>query len=830
MQRVSAFLPSWDRRSSGSSSKTGSVFGWPNRSSQPPPPNGLSKINTDAANGIQGKRVQREAFWPATLDLECDKAARILKSFCVDGYFAPTETDVPMSPASTSSGTRTLDLIPKKIPKRIMQNAAGIAVFTCMRSGLWMTGSGGSGILIARKSDGTWSPPSGIMLHTPTLSFIIGVDVYDCVLVITSLSALESVSRPRVTLGEDVELRSGETVSLVSDESEVNWKELGNTVLTYMKARGQQQLVNLHGCMLSERSNENERFYGSNDITHMDILAGNVARDVEETTALNEVLKMAEGRTDYDNSVINKVAAEPAPSDALITTGPPKSLSMPASPHTSFGIPQADDPDPFGVLALEMAGLEIREAGSRIRPTSSLFDINPAPMSPVAPSKFSRQSMDTFVSRSNRGSYVSMRTIRSQVTDAGTQTDTGNTPATSPSPGPSDSNGRVSPAYIASVKEEDEEHEQDKTEDESVKKEEEEEAEEENSEEEDGKDHSDEEGEEETESVADSRQHRLSRNVAVGPDSADEAELSDSDAVSISESLLLEEDAMSHRELSEGEGLDEDGGSDDDLHDDDMEGEEPVVFEVAAVQRTSTQMLSSRMIQARGNVVTIAKRVPPPLPTRSPARMSRIANKDAAGEGLNLQSPLSQTFSSDGDVEDKDADSSNIDAAAAAATEQEDQKQEAQEQEAQEQEAQEQEAQEQEAQEQEAQKQEQTQKGQDKHEAEHSDSEDSDAAEEPQHKPASSEADDDVPAKVSDIASNNKKHTSSIYTGVTEDHWSDNGSSVTTPTSERRLSLTEDKTVEETHKKAVQESEDIDDSLSTPTEDATHRPAMTVAN
>ncbi|TFB03445.1 SH3 domain-containing protein [Trichoderma ghanense] len=791
MQRVSAFLPSWDRRSSGSSSRTGSVFGWPNRSSQPPPPNGLSKINTDAANSIQGKRVQREAFWPATLDLECDKAARILKSFCVDGYFAPTETDVPMSPASTSNDTRTLDLIPKKIPKRIMQNAAGIAVFTCMRSGLWMTGSGGSGILIARKSDGTWSPPSGIMLHTPTLSFIIGVDVYDCVLVITSLSALESVSRPRVTLGEDVELRSGETVSLVSDESEVNWRELGNTVLTYMKARGQQQLVNLHGCMLSERSNENERFYGSSDITHMDILAGNVARDVEETTALNEVLKMAEGRTDYDNSVVNKVAAEPAPSDALITTSPPKALSMPSSPRTSFGIPQADDPDPFGVLALEMAGLEIREAGSRIRPTSSLFDINQAPMSPVAASKLSRQSMDTFVSRSNRGSYVSMRTIRSQVTDAGTQTDTGNTPATSPSPGPSDSNGRVSPAYIASVKEEDEEGDEDEAEKRSVKKE----AEEENSGEEDGKDISD---EEETEPVADGAPHRLSRNVAVGPDSGDEAELSDSDAMSISESLLLEEDAMSHGELSEGEGLDGDEGSDVDLHDDDMEGEEPVVFEVAAVQRTSTQMLSSRMIQARGNVVTIAKRVPPPLPTRSPARMSRIANKDAAGEELNLQSPLSQTFSSDGDVEVKDADSSNIDAVAAI--------------------------------EQEEQKQEEAQKDQEEHEAEHSDSEESDAAEEPQRKPASSEEEDNVAAQTSDAASNKKKHTSSIYTGVTEDHWSDNGSSVTTPTSERRLSLMEDKPVEETPKKADQEAKEIDDSPPTPTEDATHRPAVTAAN
>ncbi|KAJ4865006.1 las17-binding protein actin regulator domain-containing protein [Trichoderma breve] len=768
MQRVSAFLPSWEKRNSGGS-RSGSVFGWPNRSSQPPPPNGLSKINTDAAN-MQVKRVQREAFWPATLDLESDKAARILKSFCVDGYFAPID-DVPVSPSSTSTGVRTLDQVPKKIPKRIIQNAAAIAVFTCMRSGLWMTGSGGSGILIARKSDGTWSPPSGIMLHTPTLSFIIGVDVYDCVLVITSLSALESVSRPRVTLGEDVELRTGETVSIGSDEADVNWRDLGNTVLTYMKARGQQQSVNLYGCMLSERSNENDRFYGSTDITHMDILAGNVARGVEETTSLNEVLKMAEGRTDYDNAVITRVSAEPAPSDALITTSPPKS---------------ADDPDPFGVLALEMAGLEIREAGSRIRPTSSLFDMNQAPMSPTVASKFSRQSMDTFV------------------TDAGTQTDVGNTPATSPSPGPSDSNGRASPAYIESVKEEEEEDD---------------EAERARKEEEDDEDEDEDEEEEEEPVLAKAVAHRLSKDVSAGVDSADEAELSDDDAISLSESLRREEDEMSHDESSEEEGLyeHEEDDSDDDMHDanedDDIEEEEPVVFEVAAVQRTSTQALSSRMIQARGNVVTIAKRVPPPLPTRSPARMSHIANKDATGEELNLQSPLSQTFSSDGDMDGQEADADKIDAVAA--TEQTEQ------------------------------------------EAEHSESDESDAAEEPQHKAPASEGNvpssdessadesdleerkqDDVLLNEphneqidnSDAASSKKKHTSSIYTGVTEDRWSDNGSSVTTPTSEQRFSLMmEEKIVDETPKKTIQEAKEVDDSPSAPTETA-HSPAVTVAN
>lgn len=77
MQRVSAFLPSWDKRNSGASNKSNSFFGWTHRHShaQKLPP----RINIAAANG---HRVQREAYWPAPLDVECDKAARILKSFC----------------------------------------------------------------------------------------------------------------------------------------------------------------------------------------------------------------------------------------------------------------------------------------------------------------------------------------------------------------------------------------------------------------------------------------------------------------------------------------------------------------------------------------------------------------------------------------------------------------------------------------------------------------------------------------------------------------------------------------------------------------------------
>ncbi|KAF4979870.1 hypothetical protein FZEAL_4004, partial [Fusarium zealandicum] len=614
MQRVSSFLPSWDKRSS-SASRQG-FFGWSsNRSSTSisvANPNSLARINTVAANA--NGQVQREAFWPATLDSECDKAARILKSFSTDGYLVPEEEETDETQSQISE-PRSPKRVTKKIPRRIIQNAAGIAIFTCMRSGLWMTGSGGSGILIARKSDGTWSPPSGIMLHTPTLSFIIGVDVYDCVLVVNNLAALESITKPRVTLGEDVGLTSGPLVSLDSDESHIKWKDLGNTVLTYMKARGQTQAVNLNGCILAERGNENERFYAS-PVTQMDILAGNVGRHVEETQPLFEVIKMAEGRTDFDAAVITRLAIECAPGDAMIAT--PKS-STPASPHTPFGIPSVDDPDPFGVLALEMAGLEIREAGSRLRPTSNQFDFNPTSNSPAF-SKFNRQSVDTFVSRSNRNSYMSSRTVKSQMTDAGTQTDVGTTPETTPSPGQSeDGHDRASRTQIPEVTEEEEEIDYTKVDLTPIR-------------------------------------HLSGNHIPAGVTSHSSTAAVEQDTLKVeprddtdkaSSNYESEKDDRSSRKA------DDENDSESEA---DEEDEEPVVFEVAAVQPARTQAVASRVIHVKGNMVNIPKRIPPPLPMRSPARTSR-SSKSEIGDVNSLRSPLRQTFN-EHDMESEEEQSS----------------------------------------------------------------------------------------------------------------------------------------------------------------------------
>ncbi|MCJ1473967.1 hypothetical protein MMC13_002623 [Lambiella insularis] len=85
-----------------------------------------------------------------------------------------------------------------------------------------------------------------------------------------------------------------------------------------------------------------------------------------------------------------------------------------------FGLPSVDDPDPFGVHALEEAGFEIREAGSKSRPSSDAFEYRPSPSSPIF-NNFARHSIQSIDSVSRRNSRRdSRRSVKS--VDHGTQT------------------------------------------------------------------------------------------------------------------------------------------------------------------------------------------------------------------------------------------------------------------------------------------------------------------------------------------------------------------------------------------------------------------------
>ncbi|KAK0645525.1 hypothetical protein B0T16DRAFT_457543 [Cercophora newfieldiana] len=634
MQRVSALLPSWDRSKTNNNNTNApstttttaarrttplaldKVFGWAEKIA----PGSRISINTSAAPNNSTfaplARYGRETYWPTTLDRECDKAARILKSFCTDGFLAAESQSWPPSQSEAGAPTTTTVAEPepiyatKKIPPRIIQNAVGLAVFSCMRSGLWMSGSGGAGMITARKADGTWSPPSGIMLHTAALGFVIGVDIYDCVLVINSVRTLELFTRPRLTLGVDCSLTVGPLADKETPDPEMRWKGLDDTVLTYVKARGKHQAVQLDGSLVTERGNENERFYCAS-VGVLDILAGNIPKSIPEMRPLFEVIKAAEGRSDYDKDLMALLAQQPAPGDAVLEPTPKTSPT--SAPRTPFGIPDADDPDPFGVIGLEMAGIEIREAGTRMRPTSTQFEYNPSPTSPVF-SRFNRQSVDTYMSRSNRGSYMSSKTQATAVTDACTQTDVASTADTTFSRANSDDGRDVVSEKLPTVMEPDE---IDYTQ------------------------------------IDMSAIERFSPKASPPPEEEEEVSAVPTPAPTLKEKPAEMETLAVNIDNSDKESsvypADE---RDEDADDEDEEEEEledePVVLEVAtAAQPARTSLRASQVTQvihAKGAIVNIPKRIPPPLPARSPARTSRASNSEFGGDVSHLKSPLRSSF------------------------------------------------------------------------------------------------------------------------------------------------------------------------------------------
>lgn len=331
-----------------------------------------------------------------------------------DGFYAEEERQPRDGPTQKQK-------VIKKIPEKVMRNAKGLAIFTTMRTGLWVSGAGGSGVLLARLPDGSWSPPSGILLHTAGLGFLVGVDIYDCVIVINSEEALEAFTKIRCTLGSEISVAAGPVGAGGILETELHKRQA--PIFTYLKSRGFYAGVQIDGTVIIERTDENERFYGQR-IPVKDILAGKVRHPPYEIRMLMETIKAAQGDNDFDESALPE---EPPPGDYVVEDD-----------HV-FGVPDKEDPDPYGVLALEKEGLSLKEAGTLKRASWEQFNFNPSPTSPVH-TIYARSSQDrgTTSQRSSwRASALasepktpsSLRTSVEQprspsvMTDMGTQTD-----------------------------------------------------------------------------------------------------------------------------------------------------------------------------------------------------------------------------------------------------------------------------------------------------------------------------------------------------------------------------------------------------------------------
>jgi len=202
---------------------------------------------------------------------EAEKAAKILDSFLAD----------PERPQSALNA----------IPKAVLQRARGLAVFQVLKAGFVFSGKAGSGLVIARLPDGSWSAPSCIATGGLGWGLQIGADITDFVIVLNSEDAVRAFSLGgNVTIGGGISATAGPIGTGGSVQASLAHPA---PMFSYSKSKGLFAGLTLEGTVLIERKDANRDFYGS-PVPARDILGGRVPPP-EVASRLYEIIEAAEG-------------------------------------------------------------------------------------------------------------------------------------------------------------------------------------------------------------------------------------------------------------------------------------------------------------------------------------------------------------------------------------------------------------------------------------------------------------------------------------------------------------------------------------------------------
>jgi len=202
---------------------------------------------------------------------EAEKAAKILATFLAN----------PEDPQSALNA----------IPKAVLQRARGLAVFQVLKAGFVFSGKAGSGLVIARLPDGSWSAPSCIATGGVGWGLQIGADITDFVVVLNSEDAVRAFSLGgNVTIAGNVSAAAG---PIGTGGSVLASLAHPAPMFSYSKSKGLFAGLSLEGTALIERKDTNKDFYGS-AIPARDILGGRVPPP-EVASKLYEIIEAAEG-------------------------------------------------------------------------------------------------------------------------------------------------------------------------------------------------------------------------------------------------------------------------------------------------------------------------------------------------------------------------------------------------------------------------------------------------------------------------------------------------------------------------------------------------------
>ncbi|KAE8124659.1 hypothetical protein FH972_019524 [Carpinus fangiana] len=164
----------------------------------------------------------------------------------------------------------------KSIPDAILKHARGLAILTSAKVGVMVTYNIGTGLVVARREDGSWSPPSAISSFGVGWGAQAGGELADLIIVLRTKSAVETFSgNMHFSVGAGLSAAAG-TIGRAA-EADVRAGDGGYAACyTYSCSKGAFIGCSLEGSIVTTRSQENSRFYGNPSISAEDILLGSL--------------------------------------------------------------------------------------------------------------------------------------------------------------------------------------------------------------------------------------------------------------------------------------------------------------------------------------------------------------------------------------------------------------------------------------------------------------------------------------------------------------------------------------------------------------------------
>ncbi|XP_051128405.1 uncharacterized protein LOC127249566 [Andrographis paniculata] len=162
----------------------------------------------------------------------------------------------------------------KRIPQAILQNAKGLAILTVARVGVMVTYNVGTGLVLARREDGSWSPPSAISSFGIGWGAQAGGELTDFIIVLRTVEAVKTFcSEAHFSIGAGLSAAAG-TIGRTA-EADIRAGASGYAACyTYSCSKGAFIGCSLEGSIVTTRARENSRFYGNQSITASQILLG----------------------------------------------------------------------------------------------------------------------------------------------------------------------------------------------------------------------------------------------------------------------------------------------------------------------------------------------------------------------------------------------------------------------------------------------------------------------------------------------------------------------------------------------------------------------------